>query len=157
MFVCRILVGDYTKGESSYLRPPSKDGGDTVFYHSCVNDLFDPSIFVVFEKHQIYPEYLLEYSDSSGFDSPNRPAVARPTAAVRHVTPSHTSYYKSSTAASSSFSSPSYTSSSSSTSYYKPPTAASSFVSSFNTSSSRASPSQSSTTPKPSKSECIIS
>uniref|UniRef100_A0A672SMR9 Poly [ADP-ribose] polymerase 12-like n=1 Tax=Sinocyclocheilus grahami TaxID=75366 RepID=A0A672SMR9_SINGR len=66
MFVCRILVGSYTKGESSYLRPPSKDGGDTVFYDSCVNDVFDPSVFVVFEKHQIYPEYLIEYSDSSG-------------------------------------------------------------------------------------------
>ncbi|KTF77707.1 hypothetical protein cypCar_00039783 [Cyprinus carpio] len=178
MFVCRILVGSYTKGDSSYLRPPSKDGGDTVFYDSCVNDVLDPSIFVVFEKHQIYPEYLIEYSDSSGFDSPFRPAAA----ARRHVavpanagvtfTPSHTSYYTPSTTASSSLSSPSYTSSSSSsTSYYKPSSSASSsytasYISSLNassssaSSSSHASPSQSSyssTTPKSPKSECIIS
>ncbi|XP_036376011.1 protein mono-ADP-ribosyltransferase PARP12 [Megalops cyprinoides] len=63
MFVCRVLVGNYTKGNSSYLRPPSKDGGDTIFYDSCVDDVYDPSIFVVFEKHQIYPEYLIQYYD----------------------------------------------------------------------------------------------
>uniref|UniRef100_A0A8C2AQM1 Si:ch73-252i11.1 n=1 Tax=Cyprinus carpio TaxID=7962 RepID=A0A8C2AQM1_CYPCA len=178
MFVCRILVGSYTKGDSSYLRPPSKDGGDTVFYDSCVNDVLDPSIFVVFEKHQIYPEYLIEYSDSSGFDSPFRPAaaarrrVAVPANAGVTFTPSHTSYYTPSTTASSSLSSPSYTSSSSSsTSYYKPSSSASSsytasYISSLNassssaSSSSHASPSQSSyssTTPKSPKSECIVS
>ncbi|KAM4615599.1 protein mono-ADP-ribosyltransferase PARP12-like [Polymixia lowei] len=63
MFICRILVGDYTTGSSSYLRPPSKYGGDTLFYDSCVDDAMSPSIFVVFEKHQIYPEYLLTYEE----------------------------------------------------------------------------------------------
>ncbi|XP_030633900.1 protein mono-ADP-ribosyltransferase PARP12-like [Chanos chanos] len=63
MFICRILVGEYTKGHSSYLRPPSKDGGDTIFYDSCVDDVYNPSIFVVFEKHQIYPEYLIQYRE----------------------------------------------------------------------------------------------
>ncbi|XP_023205693.1 poly [ADP-ribose] polymerase 12-like [Xiphophorus maculatus] len=61
MFVSRVLVGSYTRGDSSYVRPPSKDGGDINFYDSCVNDVRNPSIFVVFEKHQIYPEYLLTY------------------------------------------------------------------------------------------------
>ncbi|XP_062338738.1 protein mono-ADP-ribosyltransferase PARP12-like [Osmerus eperlanus] len=63
MFVSRVLVGDYTRGDSSYLRPPSKDGGDTVFYDSCVDNVTNPSIFVVFEKHQVYPEYLITYGD----------------------------------------------------------------------------------------------
>ncbi|XP_029617187.1 protein mono-ADP-ribosyltransferase PARP12 [Salmo trutta] len=63
MFVCRVLVGDYTKGHSRYLRPPSKDGGDTIFYDSCVDDVSNPSIFVVFEKHQVYPEYLIHYGE----------------------------------------------------------------------------------------------
>lgn len=61
MFVARVLVGDFTKGSSSYRRAPSKDGGDVNFYHSCVDDVFNPSIFVVFKEHQIYPEYLLKY------------------------------------------------------------------------------------------------
>ncbi|XP_034529624.1 protein mono-ADP-ribosyltransferase PARP12 [Notolabrus celidotus] len=61
MFVARVLVGHYTRGSSDYRRPPSKDGGDINFYDSCVDDVLTPSIFVVFEKHQIYPEYLLQY------------------------------------------------------------------------------------------------
>ncbi|XP_039625425.1 protein mono-ADP-ribosyltransferase PARP12 isoform X1 [Polypterus senegalus] len=65
MFVARILVGDYVVGNSSYVRPPSKDGGDCNFYDSCVNNARNPSIFVVFEKHQVYPEYLIEYLENS--------------------------------------------------------------------------------------------
>ncbi|XP_069013081.1 protein mono-ADP-ribosyltransferase PARP12, partial [Embiotoca jacksoni] len=61
MFISRVLVGSYTKGSSDYRRPPSKDGGDINFFDSCVDNTLDPSIFVVFEKHQIYPEYLLHY------------------------------------------------------------------------------------------------
>ncbi|XP_037552134.1 protein mono-ADP-ribosyltransferase PARP12-like [Nematolebias whitei] len=59
MFIARVLVGSYIEGSSHYVRPPSKDGGNTNFYDSCVNNVTNPSIFVVFEKHQIYPEYLL--------------------------------------------------------------------------------------------------
>ncbi|XP_061085901.1 protein mono-ADP-ribosyltransferase PARP12-like isoform X2 [Conger conger] len=69
MFVCRVLVGCYTRGDSSYLRPPSKDGGDSVFYDSCVDDVRNPSIYVVFEKHQVYPEYILKYDEDMWFPS----------------------------------------------------------------------------------------
>ncbi|XP_016117317.1 poly [ADP-ribose] polymerase 12-like [Sinocyclocheilus grahami] len=139
MFVCRILVGSYTKGESSYLRPPSKDGGDTVFYDSCVNDVFDPSIFVVFEKHQIYPEYLIEYRDVGGFDSPSRPAVANPAVAVRsRVAVPVVTRHIPSTNASSSYSS------SSNNPFYKPSSAASSSYTASYISSSSASSSSSS-------------
>ncbi|XP_048124195.1 protein mono-ADP-ribosyltransferase PARP12 isoform X1 [Alosa alosa] len=63
LFVCRVLVGDFTQGHTSYLRPPSKGSGDTVFYDSCVDSLFDPSIYVIFERHQVYPEYLIKYEE----------------------------------------------------------------------------------------------
>ncbi|NXF86942.1 PAR12 polymerase, partial [Eubucco bourcierii] len=59
MFLARVLVGEFTTGSSSYVRPPMKDNQN--FYDSCVNDSSNPSIFVVFEKQQIYPEYLIEY------------------------------------------------------------------------------------------------
>lgn len=62
MFLARVLVGEFTNGLSNYLRPPAKDSQNTAFYDSCVNSIFNPSIFVIFEKHQIYPEYLIEYS-----------------------------------------------------------------------------------------------
>ena len=70
MFVSRVLVGDYTLGSSSYVRPPSKDGGDTLFYDSCVDNIQTPSIFVVFDRPQIYPEFLLTYKERASLDSP---------------------------------------------------------------------------------------
>uniref|UniRef100_A0A4W5MDW4 Si:ch73-252i11.1 n=1 Tax=Hucho hucho TaxID=62062 RepID=A0A4W5MDW4_9TELE len=73
MFVCRVLAGDYTKGHSHYLRPPSKDGGDTIFYDSCVDDVSNPSIFVVFEKHQVYPEYLIHYGEDDAWSQVQQP------------------------------------------------------------------------------------
>uniref|UniRef100_A0AAV2L5S6 Uncharacterized protein n=1 Tax=Knipowitschia caucasica TaxID=637954 RepID=A0AAV2L5S6_KNICA len=60
MFVALVLVGDYTQGHSQYVRPPPKENSTTL-YDSCVNSVTNPSIFVIFEKQQIYPEYLIEY------------------------------------------------------------------------------------------------
>ncbi|NXP56748.1 PAR12 polymerase, partial [Heliornis fulica] len=59
MFLARVLVGEFTLGNSSYVRPPLKDNQN--FYDSCVNSFSNPSIFVIFEKQQVYPEYLIEY------------------------------------------------------------------------------------------------
>ncbi|KAM6091270.1 protein mono-ADP-ribosyltransferase PARP12-like [Theristicus caerulescens] len=61
MFVARVLVGDYIKGNAAYVRPPTKSSDRLRFYDSCVDNELNPSIFVVFEKHQIYPEYIIEY------------------------------------------------------------------------------------------------
>ncbi|XP_070612407.1 protein mono-ADP-ribosyltransferase PARP12-like isoform X2 [Erythrolamprus reginae] len=63
MFLAKVLVGDFTTGSSLYLRPPSKNNQSSLFYNSCVNCVTNPSIFVIFEKHQIYPEYLIEYKN----------------------------------------------------------------------------------------------
>ncbi|XP_041935243.1 protein mono-ADP-ribosyltransferase PARP12-like [Alosa sapidissima] len=63
MFVCRILVGDFTLGHPDYNKPPFKDEEKTAAFDSCVNKIQNPSIFVVFEKNQIYPEYLIQYEE----------------------------------------------------------------------------------------------
>ncbi|XP_009875024.1 PREDICTED: poly [ADP-ribose] polymerase 12-like, partial [Apaloderma vittatum] len=63
MFVARVLVGDYIKGNAAYVRPPPKSSDGLRFYDSCVDNEFSPSIFVVFEKYQIYPEYIIEYNE----------------------------------------------------------------------------------------------
>ncbi|NXY13921.1 PAR12 polymerase, partial [Atrichornis clamosus] len=63
MFVARVLVGDLVKGNAAYVRPPRKPGEGLWFYHSCVDDESNPSVFVVFEKHQVYPEYIIEYKE----------------------------------------------------------------------------------------------
>uniref|UniRef100_A0A3Q4N3Z7 Si:ch73-252i11.1 n=1 Tax=Neolamprologus brichardi TaxID=32507 RepID=A0A3Q4N3Z7_NEOBR len=92
MFISRVLVGDFTKGSSDYRRPPSKDGGGINFYDSCVNDVMNPSIYVVFEKQQIYPEYLIQYKITNMFIDgtvPKRVSGSRlaqqSVAAPRHV------------------------------------------------------------------------
>uniref|UniRef100_UPI0037E84CE0 protein mono-ADP-ribosyltransferase PARP12-like n=1 Tax=Semicossyphus pulcher TaxID=241346 RepID=UPI0037E84CE0 len=61
MFVALVLVGEYTSGCSSYARPPPKEDSK-ILYDSCVDCESDPSIYVVFEKQQIYPEFLINYS-----------------------------------------------------------------------------------------------
>ncbi|XP_060734066.1 protein mono-ADP-ribosyltransferase PARP12-like [Tachysurus vachellii] len=61
MFVALVLVGEFTKGCSSFLRPPQKTQ-KAGFYDSCVDNPSNPAIFVIFEKYQIYPEYIIEYS-----------------------------------------------------------------------------------------------
>ncbi|XP_042324065.1 protein mono-ADP-ribosyltransferase PARP12-like isoform X2 [Sceloporus undulatus] len=65
MIVARVLVGDYVPGNSTYLRPPSRPKQSDCFYDSCVDSLLNPSIFVIFEKHQIYPAYIIEYEQVS--------------------------------------------------------------------------------------------
>ncbi|NXN17836.1 PAR12 polymerase, partial [Indicator maculatus] len=61
MFVARVLVGDYVRGAAAYVRPPPKPLSSLRFYDSCVDNEFNPSVYVVFEKYQIYPEYIIEY------------------------------------------------------------------------------------------------
>ncbi|XP_067246226.1 protein mono-ADP-ribosyltransferase PARP12 isoform X1 [Chanodichthys erythropterus] len=61
MFVALVLVGDFTKGNSSLRLPPKKPHSQSL-YDSCVDNETNPAIFVVFEKFQIYPEYIIEYS-----------------------------------------------------------------------------------------------
>ncbi|XP_010573596.1 protein mono-ADP-ribosyltransferase PARP12 [Haliaeetus albicilla] len=65
MFVARVLVGDYVKGNAAYVRPPTRSVDGLRFYDSCVDNELNPSIFVVFEKYQIYPEYTIEYKEEA--------------------------------------------------------------------------------------------
>ncbi|XP_073709806.1 protein mono-ADP-ribosyltransferase PARP12 isoform X2 [Misgurnus anguillicaudatus] len=62
MFMALVLVGEFTRGKSSFVRPPQKNNNNQAFYDSCVDSETNPAIFVVFEKFQIYPEYIIEYS-----------------------------------------------------------------------------------------------
>ena len=62
LFVVRVLVGDYTKGNPSYTRPPPKNCSQRFgeLYDSCVDNEKDPMIYVVFDKYQSYPEYIVD-------------------------------------------------------------------------------------------------
>lgn len=56
MFVARVLVGDFIEGNMTYSSPP-------VPYDSCVDTRLNPSVFVIFERDQIYPAYVIEYTE----------------------------------------------------------------------------------------------
>ncbi|XP_044309240.1 protein mono-ADP-ribosyltransferase PARP10 [Varanus komodoensis] len=60
VFVARTLVGDYTRGSPGMRAPPLRDG-DTAprRYDSTVDNPDHPSIFVIFNDTQAYPQYLL--------------------------------------------------------------------------------------------------
>ena len=63
MFLARVLVGSFIKGEPEYLRPPSKDPSNpsSDLYDSCVNNESNPAVFVIFDSDQFYPEYVIKY------------------------------------------------------------------------------------------------
>ncbi|XP_076083742.1 uncharacterized protein LOC143054613 [Mytilus galloprovincialis] len=63
MFRSKVLVGQYTKGNPSLRRPPEIPGQFHKLYDSCVDDVQSPQIFVVFDRNQCYPEYLIMYKD----------------------------------------------------------------------------------------------
>lgn len=48
MFLCWVFIGDYTTGHPSYSCAPVKHGQNGVLYDSCVDDVDNPSTFVVF-------------------------------------------------------------------------------------------------------------
>ena len=63
MFLARVLVGSYTKGDSALTRPPAKDPSTPlVLFDSCCDNKTNPSLFVVFENGQSYPEFLITYT-----------------------------------------------------------------------------------------------
>jgi len=63
MFLVQVLVGAYTLGSTTMVLPPPKDVKHSLvdLYDSCVDNVADPNIFVVFTPEQSYSEYLIEY------------------------------------------------------------------------------------------------
>ena len=66
MFLAKVLVGSYTKGHPSYQRPPPEDCSNvnTHLCDSCVDNISNPTIFVVFDRNHFYPEYVIQYSSA---------------------------------------------------------------------------------------------
>lgn len=61
IFMCKVLTGTFNVGNDKVIEPEMKPGTD--FRHdSTVNDLNDPSIFVIFKDAQAYPEYLVAFN-----------------------------------------------------------------------------------------------
>uniref|UniRef100_A0A3P8TVS6 Poly [ADP-ribose] polymerase n=1 Tax=Amphiprion percula TaxID=161767 RepID=A0A3P8TVS6_AMPPE len=63
MFLAKVLVGNIALGCTSYRRPPPyrSETRKHRLYDACVDDRYNPTIFVVFDSCQCYPYYLIKY------------------------------------------------------------------------------------------------
>jgi len=63
MVAARVFVGQYTVGHRTYRKPPALDPTQpfATSFDSCVNYVDDPTLFVVFDSSQCYPEYFITY------------------------------------------------------------------------------------------------
>ncbi|XP_036417757.1 poly(ADP-ribose) polymerase family member 14-related sequence 1 isoform X2 [Colossoma macropomum] len=62
MYLCRVLTGDYTPGNSSMVVPPPKSANGIDLYDTVVDNTRTPTIFVVFRDDHAYPEYLITFT-----------------------------------------------------------------------------------------------
>lgn len=62
MYLCRVLTGDYTTGNSSMIAAPPKATNTGDFFDTVVDNANSPTIFVVFRDYQAYPEYLITFN-----------------------------------------------------------------------------------------------
>ncbi|KAK3105260.1 hypothetical protein FSP39_021031 [Pinctada imbricata] len=70
MFLVKVLVGDFAKGDKSMVRPPPKNPADPFeLFDSCVDDVSKPNIFVIFTFDQVYPEYVIRYRNRNVTDN----------------------------------------------------------------------------------------
>lgn len=62
MYLAKVLVGKYTKGEKGMKQPPPIDPDrPELLFDSVVDSIDDPTVFVVFHDDQCYPEYLVTF------------------------------------------------------------------------------------------------
>lgn len=61
MYLCRVLTGDYTRGQGGMIVPPAKNTTTADLYDTVVDKPAAPTIFVVFRDDNAYPEYLITF------------------------------------------------------------------------------------------------
>ena len=63
MYLTKVLVGEYTVGNSGMVVPPPKnpDISQHILFDSTVDNQASPGIYVVYTDSQNYPAYLLKY------------------------------------------------------------------------------------------------
>ena len=61
MYCTRVALGKYTLGNRNMVVPPLMGRGNDS-YDSVVNNVTNPTIFVLFYDNQYYPEYLITFT-----------------------------------------------------------------------------------------------
>ena len=63
MYLVRVLTGDYTIGNSTLIVPPPKNPAKDphILFDSLVDNMVNPSMYIIFQDAQAYPEYLITF------------------------------------------------------------------------------------------------
>lgn len=63
MYLARVLVGDFVQGRAGMITPPSRGSGNASdLYDSVTDKPARPTMFVIFNDIQAYPEYLITFT-----------------------------------------------------------------------------------------------
>ena len=61
MFLCKVVCGDMCKGNIDIKLTDWPKKNDGMIYDSLVNDLKNPSIFVIHDDVRAYPMYIIHF------------------------------------------------------------------------------------------------
>lgn len=63
MYLCKVLTGEFVMGKNGMRVPPQKPSGASAhaLYDSVVNNVQNPSMFIIFNDTQAYPDYLVAF------------------------------------------------------------------------------------------------
>uniref|UniRef100_A0A8C6T9F0 Poly [ADP-ribose] polymerase n=1 Tax=Neogobius melanostomus TaxID=47308 RepID=A0A8C6T9F0_9GOBI len=61
LYVALVLVGEFTTGRQKMLTPPAK-GNPSELYDSVTDQMQNPSMFIIFNDVQAYPQYLITFT-----------------------------------------------------------------------------------------------
>ncbi|KAL2302153.1 hypothetical protein Nmel_009570 [Mimus melanotis] len=63
MYLARVLVGEYSLGKKGSITPARKNVSDSVdLFDSSTDNISQPSMFIIFNDIQAYPEYLITFT-----------------------------------------------------------------------------------------------
>ncbi|NWX39256.1 PAR14 polymerase, partial [Steatornis caripensis] len=63
MYLARVLVGEYSQGTRGSITPAAKNASNSIdLFDSSTDDVKRPSMFIIFNDIQAYPEYLITFT-----------------------------------------------------------------------------------------------
>ncbi|NWS38481.1 PAR14 polymerase, partial [Probosciger aterrimus] len=63
MYLARVLVGEYSRGRKGSITPAAKNASNSIdLFDSSTDDVKQPSMFIIFNDIQAYPEYLITFT-----------------------------------------------------------------------------------------------
>ncbi|NXY17710.1 PAR14 polymerase, partial [Atrichornis clamosus] len=63
MYLARVLVGEYSQGKKGSITPAPKNASNSIdLFDSSTDNVSQPSMFIIFNDIQAYPEYLITFT-----------------------------------------------------------------------------------------------